>query len=184
VYRGLGAAASDGYLLYSTEAPEDRHDLWTLEPRAFTLPDELRVGDRVQWSLRVNSAVKIERQRHDVGLRAWRRWCDENPDVPHHARPTVEDCARRVVPGWLAPRLDRHGLRVRPEDVVVEAHQRQRFLKDPARPQDRNNDIVVWTADTAGVGVVIDPEALRLAIRSGVGGGRSYGCGLLLVRRS
>lgn len=184
VYRGLGANASDGFLIYSTLPPQDRHNLWTLEQRAFRLPDALQPGDRVHWSIRVNSTIKSGGKRHDIALRAWRAWCGENPSAPADERPSVENLAVQAVPQWLAPRLARHGLRSEPAAMAVEAHRRERFLKDPKTPWDRNNDIVVWMSDVSGVGEVIDPEALREAVRAGIGSARAYGCGMLLLKRA
>lgn len=182
VYRGLGANASDGYLLYSTVAPRDRHDLWDIESRGFRLPDELKAGDRVQWSIRVNPTIKSGGKKHDVALRAWREWCDANPSAQPDGRPSVENVARRVVPYWLAQRLAARGLTADPDTMSLDAHRRERFLKDPKRPMDRNNDVVVWISDVAGIGEVTDPAALREALRAGVGGAGAYGCGMLLLR--
>jgi CRISPR system Cascade subunit CasE len=179
VYRGLRA---NEFLLYSTTEPRDRHELWDLDTRPFSLPDMLRVGDRVQWSLRVNPVIKSGGKKHDVALRAWRVWCATNPDAPPCARPSVEDLAREVVPGWLAERLERRGLRT-DAGVTVESHRRERFLRDPKRPRDRQQDVVVWMADVVGTGEITDPVALRAALSTGVGGAGAYGCGMLLLKR-
>lgn len=184
VYRGLGASASSGYLIYSTTKPQDRHHLWDLEHRDFGLPDALQPGDRVQWSLRVNPVVKSGGKKHDAALRAWREWRNANSSAKPHECPSVEDLARVVVPGWLAPRLARRGLSVCPSQMTVESHRRERFLKDPNAPMDRNNDVVVWMADVGGFGEVAQPELLRNAFCAGVGGAGAYGCGMLLLRRA
>lgn len=182
VYRGLGASASDGYLIYSTAVPQDRHCLWLLESHAFKLADAFRAGDRVRWSIRVNPVIKSGGKKHDVALRAWREWCEANPSAKPGERPSVEDLARTVVPGWLAPRLARHGLRANAAEMTVEAHRRERFLKDPKAPMDRANDVVVGMADVGGFGEVTQPDALRGALCSGIGGAGAYGCGMLLLR--
>jgi len=184
VYRGLGANASDGYLIYSETPPVDRHSLWRLEQREFRLPESLRAGDRVLWSLRVNPVVKSGNKKHDAALRAWREWCEANPSAGAAERPSVGDLARKVVPDWLAPRLARHGLAAKPAEMVVEAHRRERFLKDPNAPRDRANDVVVWMSDVGGVGEVTCPETLRAVVCRGVGGAGAYGCGMLLLRRA
>lgn len=184
VYRSLGANASDGYLLYSTVAPQDQHALWDLERRDFGLANALRAGDRVRWSIRVNPVVKSGGKKHDAALRAWREWCAANPSAAPDKRPSVEDLARAVTPVWLAPRLRRCGLSIDPAAVTVESHRRERFLKDPKLPKDRRNDVVVWMSDAAGLGEVVDPGALHQALRTGVGGAGAYGCGMLLLRRA
>lgn len=184
VYRGLGANASDGYLIYSTAEPRDRHCLWALERREFLLPDALRAGDRVRWSIRVNPVIKSGGKKHDVALRAWREWCGANPQAEPVQRPSVEDFAQTAVPAWLVPRLERHGLRAEPSEMGVEAHRRERFLKDATKPKDRNNDVVVWMSDVAGFGEITDSGALREALCAGIGGAGAYGCGMLLLRRA
>lgn len=184
VYRGLGASASDGYLIYSDVAPQDRHSLWQIEHREFRLPDTLQVGDRVLWSVRVNPVIKSGGKKHDVALRTWREWCDAHPSAEPGERPSVEDFARTAVPAWLVPRLARHGLSADPAAMVVQAHRREQFLKDPNAPRDRANDVVVWMSDVGGVGEVACPVTLRETIRRGVGGAGAYGCGMLLLRRA
>lgn len=180
LYRGLGANASDGYLIYSAVPPEDRHGLWTLHRQDFTLPDRLRAGDPVAWSLRVNAVVKSGGKRHDVAVRALR----QRQDAPG-PRPTVEDLAADAVPQWLAPRLARHGLASEPGRMTLEAHRREHFLRRAGDGErDPREQVVVWMSDVAGVGEVTDPVTLRAALEEGIGGARGYGCGMLLLRRA
>lgn len=182
VYRNLGASALDGYLLYSTTPPQDQHNLWELDVRTFDLPDQLQAGDRILWSIRVNPVLKNQGKKHNVALRAWREWCNANPAAAPEDRPTVEDFARKTVPAWLAPRLDRHGLQAKPDEMRLEAHRRERFLKSPDE-EDQSRPVVVWTADVSGIGQVTQPAALRDALRNGIGPGGAYGCGMLLLKR-
>ena len=182
LYRGLGANASDGYLIYSAAPPEDRHGLWTLDRCDFTLPDRLRTGDLVAWSLRVNAVVKSGGKRHDVAVRALRHW--KAGAVPE-PRPSVEQLAADVVPQWLAHRLVGHGLTCEPARMILEAHRREHFLRNAGdKERDPHKQVVVWMSDVAGIGEVTDTGALQAAVRAGIGGARGYGCGMLLLRRA
>ena len=184
VCRDRGAAVPDSYLLYSTVAPEDRHNLWDLERRTFGLPDALRAGDRVLWSIRVNPVVKSDGKKHDVVGRALREWQAAYPNASPEERPRVDDLARTMVPRWLAPRLEQRGLLAAPDVMTVECHRRERFLKSPNEIKAPREPVVISMSDVAGLGEITDPAALREALSTGIGGAGAYGCGMLLLRRA
>ena len=41
----------------------------------------------------------------------------------------------------------------------------------------------IGTTDLRGTGTVTDPAALVHALREGIGKGKAYGCGMLLIRK-
>jgi CRISPR system Cascade subunit CasE len=170
LYRLTGSGPTQPVLVYSQEKPEDHHDLWDLETKPFALPDQLKAGDRVAWSIRVNATVKSEGKRHDIVMRARRAGGSEGLDA----------LAARLVPLWLEPKLRDVGLNSGADDMLVESYARRRFAHNP---RGRGAAVTIATTDVRGIGTVTDQNALGGAVRGGIGSGRAYGCGMLLLRR-
>jgi CRISPR system Cascade subunit CasE len=171
LYRMTGIGPSDPILVYSREPLVDPHNLWQVNCRTFSLLDSLQRGDHLAWSLRVNATVKSGNKRHDLVMHA-RRAGD---------RSHWDEIAQKVVPPWVAERLNRGGLDVDPREIVVESYIRRKFAHDPRARG--GSSITLATTDLRGVGTVSDPDALCHVLGRGVGAGLAYGCGLLLVRR-
>lgn len=167
LYRMTGAGVRQPILLYSAEPPKDNTGLWKVETKSMTLPEV--AGERVAWSIRVNPVVSRDGKKHDVVT-------DARRTAPKDER--WDDTARRVMPGWLAPRLEKIGLQVSEGDIIVEGSAKHEF------PHDRGGrPVTVRTVDLSGTATVIDPATLASGILNGIGSAKIYGCGLLLLRR-
>lgn len=170
LYRMTGRGPSEPILVYSPEPVSDPHGIWKAESRPFVLADRLVAGDRLAWAIRVNATVKTGSRRHDLVTHARHGGDDSHRD----------DIAQRVVPPWLEPKLADAGLQAPAGIMAVEAHISRRFQHDLRA---RGNPITLGTTDVRGTGVVTDAVALRKALAAGIGSGRAYGCGMLLIRR-
>lgn len=97
-----------------------------------------------------------------------------NPTTGHHGvhKPITDPSE---VTAWLVRRLSMAGARV--DDVRIVGFRTLRFRK-------QGTDVVLHTADMQGTLKVTGPDSLRAAIVGGVGRGKAYGCGLLLLRRN
>lgn len=167
LYRMTGVGIRQPILLYSAEPPTDNTGLWKVETKTMSLPDT--AGERIAWSIRINPVVSRDGKKHDVVT-------DARRSAPAGER--WDDTARRVMPVWLAPRLEKIGLRASQEDIAVEGSARCEF------PHDRGGrPVTVRTVDLSGTATVADPTALASSILHGIGGAKIYGCGLLLLRR-
>lgn len=170
LFRQTGSS-SDPILIYSTVKPVDGNNLWNLDVREFELPSNLKAGDRVAWSIRVNATMKSENTRHCIVARERR-----NGDADH-----VEVVASKVVRPWLSKKLEAVGLQSADDDMMVEAFNRMQFIHDPRRYSKR---VTIAVTDLKGVGTVTDAEKLKVAVEKGIGAGKAYGCGMLLLRRA
>jgi CRISPR system Cascade subunit CasE len=171
LYRLTGTGPSEPILIYSPEAVDDRHGLWDVATSRFVLANELSVGDRLIWSIRVNATIKVGSQRHDVVMHARR-----GGDQAHW-----DDIAQRTVPPWMETKLAAAGLEAPALAMMVEAYTRRRFAHDP---RSRGQAVTIATTDLRGTGTVTNSDALRAALLAGIGSGRAYGCGMLLIRRA
>jgi CRISPR system Cascade subunit CasE len=174
----LWREASPGvFYLLSVRPPSDPHGMFELDsPREFQ--PALLKGERLRFSLRANATVSPSRGQGERGL---------PQDVVMHALhgldgPTrsqkralvVVEAGRR----WLQRQGERCGFAVAsPEDIGVTGH-RVLTLARAGRPAR------LGVLDFEGVLEVTDPDRLVEAIVAGLGRGKAFGNGLMLIRRA
>lgn len=190
----------------SRTAPHDASGKWRIDPREFR-PD-LRAGDRLAFKLRANpvSLAKKERTlgeaeswlrsreknglstqevihkriRHDVVMDAKQRMGWKN--MPPDDRPSLAHVAYEAGSYWIRNKEARMGCKIKPENLRVDGHF-VHCLKGRRDEQGRCRGIVLSTLDFEGELSVTDPGIFMSALLNGVGPAKSFGCGLLLVRR-
>ena len=177
------------FLTLSARPPDDPHGLFVIDPPKPFAPN-LSPGDRLGFALRANPVVSRghgaggNSRRHDVVMDALR-------DVPKgptraEARPVQVIEAGRA---WLARQGAVHGFR--PSDAVgVDGYARLHIPRngpgDSGRPGPgrRSGGAVFGVMDFQGVLTVEDPAAFMVALATGFGRARAFGCGLMLIRRA
>jgi CRISPR system Cascade subunit CasE len=165
------------FYLLSSRPPRDPAGDWSIQTKEYR--PALSAGQRLAFSLRANP-VRVRRvsddptdkrrRRDDVVMDAKRTFPDPLSRPPH------AELIQRAGPAWLQERAERHGFTL--ENVAVDGYRQHRLHK---RGQSR--PIRFSTLDYAGILSVREPEAFRNALQSGIGHAKSFGCGLLLVRR-
>lgn len=166
------------FLILSARPPEDRHGLFEIaEPKPFT--PALEAGDGLRFSLRANPVVRrrdASRRRsvkHDVVMDALRS-IPEGGRAPHRL-----EVMREQGHAWLERQGAKAGFQIRPDAVRVDGYDQHRILRRGAqRPMSYS------TLDFEGILTVSDPDSFLAAIARGFGGAKSFGCGLMLIRRS
>ena len=165
------------FLILSARKPQDRHAIFDVdEPKRFA--PNLVPGDRLRFSLRANPVVRRRREssrstKHDVVMDALRA-------LPSGARAGHRLSAiRKQGLGWLQRQGDRAGFEVRSDDVQIDGYQQHRIGR-----KNSSRSMTFSTLDFDGLLVVRDPEALLRTIMRGFGSAKSYGCGLMLIRRA
>jgi CRISPR system Cascade subunit CasE len=147
-----------------------------METKLYSLYDNLNDGDAVLWSLRLNAVV---RHKEPGAVKSGKKNCIVDDARKGGASGHSLDIAATVVPDWLSPRLAAAGLASEASDMRVERYTKMQFSKGPGSRE----NISLGVTDLIGRGTVKDADAFRLALAKGFGSGRSYGCGLMLVRR-
>lgn len=169
LYRLHGAGPAQPITIVSAERPTDAHNLWELETKPFTLLSNLRDGDELLWTIRVNATRKHGDKRRCIVMEE-RRKGDPRSYL---------GIAQAVAPAWLQAKLLAAGLEAAADRMAITAYDRKRFN----RSLTERDQVTVAMTDVSGRGVVRSADALRAAMRSGIGAARAYGCGLLLIRR-
>jgi CRISPR system Cascade subunit CasE len=165
------------FYVLSEQCPHDRQDVWIVEAKHFA-PD-IRAGDCLAFKLRVNPTVARGRpgtgrgRRHDVVMDAKRRigW----KDLPETSRPSLAHLAYEAGACWLRERQGRLGVKLADAGLRVDGYRTWR--------QWTPRGIALSTLDYEGELTVADPDRFLNALFNGIGPAKTFGCGLLLVRR-
>ncbi len=181
------AAGAERDFLYRLDVAEGRPQVFTLsarEPQASPLwrretkkvaPD-LRAGDRLEISVRVNPVVMRERLRHDVVMDLKKRlgW----KDLPATGRDREAELVQRALSEWLAARAERCGIAV--HSLRAEGYRSERF----AKPGAAQKPVAIGLCDLELEAEVKDPSSLLATWKQGLGPAKGFGCGLMLLKRA
>ena len=165
------------FYLLSEREPKADHPLLRVESKPYH--PQLASGETLSFSLRANPVRTRktdgenpkQRKRDDVVMHLKQRYQQDTPDD----MPSEAELAQDAGEEWLIRQGERHGFDV----LAVRAdNYRQPRLGGKGR------DIRYSTLDFTGLLRVKRPEAFTQALYQGIGPAKSFGCGLLLVRRA
>jgi CRISPR system Cascade subunit CasE len=155
------------FLIVSHRAPKDVAELWALQSRPYA--PQIATHERFGFSLRANPTVSLSQpdrarsQRKDV------------MEVATHRKGSALSAEEREAAAmdWLLGRASQLGVWFDTGLCGTRRRDRLRLSKG----------IVHTVVDYEGVLIVEDPARLLAALIGGVGRGKAYGLGLLLLRR-
>lgn len=166
------------------ERPVPQRPGWSIASKPFA--PQLEAGQQLEFSVRVNPVITRRegqsRQRHDLVMdekhrKHWR-------SKPRAEREPLADLVRSAGVRWLTEptggdglcRAERAGFRVEPGSLACDGYHQHRL------PRRGGRAIALSTLDLAGVLEVVDPERLHQTLQTGLGHGKAFGCGLLLLK--
>lgn len=161
------------FYILSRSAPQDRAGLWSIQSKPYA--PQLEAGDRLHFKLRVNPVVTRNGKRHDVVMDAKQRlhWKALRPEE----RPALNTLAYEAGTAWLAGRTEKNGFAPAPASLLVDGY-RTHTVHRRGRAS-----ICFSTLDFSGLLTVVDPEKFISTLFGGIGPGKGFGCGLLLIKR-
>ncbi len=162
------SARTVSYLIVSARRPVESRFL-TVECKPYA--PHISAGEVLHFDLRANPVVARRQDgkshRHDVLMDA-----KAGAANPVERKGRMDAAARE----WLTKRAPRWGFQVREETLRMDGY---RQIALPGKGRTAGFSVL----DYRGVVTVIDGELLQQALLAGVGHARSYGCGLLLLKR-
>ncbi len=158
------------YYVVSRRAPQADPALFQVQSKPYR--PLLAAGEWVRFDLRANPTVSRRQegrssQRHDVLMNAKRLLA---------AGEDAGEARERAGKEWLLKRAEAWGLELREESVRQDNYQQHRLRR-------KGKAIEYSSLDYQGMARVGDGERLRQALLEGVGHGKGFGCGLLLIKR-
>lgn len=165
---------------YVLSKRKPRNDLTTFAIETKQFQPVIQTGERFQFQLRVNPVVtrsadgkrSKKRRRDDVYLDALAR----NRDLPEGDRLTSQEVLSAAGTQWLQARSERLGCTF--NSVLVERYRRIQTAKK------REHKITLGVMDFSGLLTVTDKERFLHHLLNGIGHGKAFGCGLLLIKRA
>jgi CRISPR system Cascade subunit CasE len=176
------------FYLLSNRAPEDRHNLFEIDPPKEFAP-QLRAGDVLRFSLRANATV-ARKPKGETGKQARGKPSDVVMDALHRLPKGRERAEARVDAisaaghAWLSARGAKSGFRLAEVDRQSGASTSCVTGYRVMQLDDRNEKMRIGVVDYDGVLVVEDPSRFMDSIKQGFGRAKAFGCGLMLVRRA
>ena len=169
------------FYVVSDRPPQAPSPHWQVQSKPYA--PALATGDRVAFELRANPVVTTRNAagksaRHDVVMQEKTRLLKERrlahwADWPTPDRPALSDLVQRTCSQWLQVRCQRLGIALDEPTLNVEGYEQHRG---------KNGELRFSTVDFSGNLRVVDADALRQALTTGVGHAKAFGCGLLLIR--
>jgi len=179
IYRREENRGSPLFLAVSARVPADARGIWQIETKPYH--PKLRSGQLLSFILRANP---IRSRRDDLGKQ-------HRHDVVMEARTQVRkaghsekavllkpEIVQREGFDWLELRAAHHGFRVKQGDVLADGYRQHTFHK-----REGGRLVQISTIDFAGLLTVTDPDLFVAALYYGLGPAKSFGCGLMLVKR-
>ena len=167
-----------GFYLLSQRVPEDRQDLWEIRTKHYE--PNIETGSRFAFSLRANPRVSRKLfqgqtkkpSKHDIFMDTKRTFREKYGQNPIGA--VWQNLIQDVGAKWLTRQGERLGFLV--EMGFVNSYRKENLHK-------KGRQIQFGMADYEGVLSVQNPQTFHQALFEGIGGSKSFGCGLLLIRR-
>lgn len=175
VYR-FDARREDHFVCHVVSAREPQ-PVDGLALRAKPYQPVLKAGDHLAFSLRANPTVSRRgedgrRQRHDVLMDAKVQTRERDADAG-----AMEEAMQTAAFSWLRSRAEAAGFALVDETLRLISYRPERFRKGRS-----GQEVSLGVADYAGELTVCNPERFCTTLAQGLGHGKAFGCGLLLVR--
>jgi len=162
---------NERFLIVSDRQPHFDERVWDIKTRPYA--PVVRAGERYGFALRVNPTTAISQPDRKPSLRV---------DVLMRAKhdrgaPLSPEERETVALNWLEQKIQRNGATLdRPYCQVLDYSQ----IHPPRK--NRHQKATISVIDTEGVLTVTAPDLLTKALIGGIGHGKAFGLGLLLLR--
>lgn len=158
------------FYMVSAREPGALPGLLAVESKTYT--PKLKAGQRLAFELRANPTVTRNGARHDVLMDAKRQAQEQQLPQAEWA-----ELMNAAAIDWLQGRAQDRGF------ALLRTPQVDGYRQHRLRPQRKQKPIRFSSVDYQGILEVQDPDLLCETLYHGIGRARSFGCGLLLVRR-
>lgn len=162
------------FYVVSARKPLDQSSVWKVETKEYF--PILHIGQKMEFKLRVNPIITRHdengrQKRHDVVMDLKKRMAEKKQSL---------DGDIRTIAGlqWLISRAEQNGFIFKEDLTRVDSCNQFRFFKSR-----KHQPVSISVMDFSGIIEVTDPERLAKALVIGIGPAKSFGCGLLMIRR-
>jgi CRISPR system Cascade subunit CasE len=179
LYRRDDMGKSFRIFIVSSRPPVHDHGIWRIETK--TYDPIISNGDKLAFKLRVNPVVtrrvgpRKRHARHDVVMNAKMELKESSDSRPLLPQAEIVDRAGRE---WIEKKAPKFGFKPMEETLRVGGYNKLRFFKKSGR-----HTVHISVLDFSGVLLVTAAQLFKDALFNGIGPAKSFGCGLMMVRR-
>ncbi|MGD9818928.1 MAG: type I-E CRISPR-associated protein Cas6/Cse3/CasE [Desulfomonilaceae bacterium] len=168
------------HLVVSGTPPSGRSNSWTIETKKYE--PFLKNGMPFDFMLRANPTVTKKSSetgkysRHDVVMDF--KTGQKFRNIYGQEDPTKSQLVQDACYKWLEKRSLSNGFELVRTSVIADSYIQHKFYKSGT-----GKPIQISTVDFRGTLIVSDSNLFREALYKGIGPAKSFGCGLLMIRR-
>jgi CRISPR system Cascade subunit CasE len=171
------------FYVLSKDKPSTQTDILVTETKEYA--PKLLAGDKLAFSLRANPVIA---RKQNNGKRNSKH-CDVLMDVKYHLKHSnavlsheqIQVAQNQAVADWLVRKGTTAGFNIPEIDgLQIAAYQQQVLSK---RSSVRNDEIKFSSVDISGIIEVTDPVLFLQMLEKGLGSAKSFGCGMMMIRR-
>jgi len=181
IYRQDLVEGLPAFYCVSAREPNDRHGVWGVETKPYA--PVITKNQRLSFMLRANpirskrdeipdSDGKRKQHRHDVVMEAKTLLKQRQTEHPPEA-----EIVQQAGFVWLAMKGEANGFSLREGEMQADGYIQHRFTKPKGK-----HSVTMSTIEFTGLLTVTDPELFVPALFHGLGAGKGFGCGLMMVR--
>lgn len=175
LYHKIENACQLQYYMLSTRKPEVSSPAWHVEGPKLYNPF-IQKGQKFSFLLRANPSVALSRSKKRIDVVSYEKIKIKYKTLPRAQKPSLYQLVQKSCIHWLEKRAPQNGFDFEHDKVQAEA-----YTKHTARKH--SNPIFYYTVDFSGQLQVTDVEVFKKTLLQGLGRGRAFGCGLLLIKR-
>lgn len=164
------------YLLAPHQIPTQNNMKVEVSPR---YQPRIDTGECLYFKLRANPIIKRKEngKAKEYGLIMDAKHQFKKDGQNYQEQFSLDELIHEVSMKWLIRKGEQHGFAVKKFKVIID-NDREYTIKAPAKEEYR-----LRTLDFSGMLTVLDPALFIEALYKGIGSAKSFGCGLMLVRR-
>lgn len=154
----------------SSRQPNDMRGLWCIDSKEYA--PQIKSAMQLGFTVRVNPTCKKGGKRHDVVMDAKYKARTQK----HDKKMSSQEIISVVCGKWLAERSGKNGFK--PLQFMAYGYQQTQFSKTKG-----GEPIRYSTVDITGILEVADEKVFTDILFRGFGSEKSFGCGLMLVKK-
>jgi len=163
------------FLVVSEREPVNQHAVWDIVTKEY-LP-RLMKGQRLSFILRANPVVKRKdesgkQSKHDVVMDYKIRLRNEE-----NVSASLVEIVQNAGFVWLSTRAEEYGFLVKEGEIIADGYRQHSFRKRKG-----SNVIRFSTLEFSGLLEVLDADMFLKTLYNGIGSGKGFGCGMMLVK--
>lgn len=174
IYRYEPIRNTPAYYIVSKRKPVDSSGLWNIQIKNYS--PIIKVGQCFSFILRVNPVKTKRGKRHDIVMHE--KYNMDYKNLDKSVRLSQQELIEKVGYEWLDSRALDSGFSIDDTAVRIDGYQPHISGRKKGKKEIRYS-----TMDFQGTLEVVNIEAFEKTLMKGIGKAKSFGCGLLLIRK-